>query len=374
VTESPSPDLVAMSHLTNAIPTTITVGSATGLALIDTGDPWALLDPARFPSVASLGTTGGTIPSVVIAGETVSNPYVYSSTLGDLSEDPTLQIYANVGGTVLDSFIPSLNYRDATFTLDGASTPTGLLAPTTLDFLLKGGDGTSNYPPSRIVVTVSVEGTDYAMIVDTGASDVTLSQRAFTALTSDGRVQIAAGVDTTSGMTSSSLTRAASVAIGSVSVGSVVIAHDTSFDMNLASVSMDAGETIDGSLGGTFLHDFYVTIDYANEKLTLARYSDLSFIIDQGEHIGITLGIEGTNTYVVTAATGDAAKKGATVGDVLVAIDGTGLASIGELQVAALLYGAVGSTRLVKFGAATTLANMSVPILVEESLPLPAGK
>jgi C-terminal processing protease CtpA/Prc len=163
------------------------------------------------------------------------------------------------------------------------------------------------------------------------------------------------------------------VTVGGVEVDRVVVAHDTSFDAHLASVSMDAGKTIDGSLGGTFLRDFYVTVDYPKHTLGLARYTDTSFLLDQAELIGITLGIDEANDYVVNAATGDAAKKGVTVGDVILAIDGTTLSSVSEIQVEALLYGKVGSTRLVKFGTAATLSKMTVPILVDETLPLPTG-
>jgi hypothetical protein len=229
------------------------------------------------------------------------------------------------------------------------------------------------YPASRVVVTVSVEGKDYAMIVDTGATDVTLSAAAYSALTADGRVQISGDVETTTGSSTSSLTRAAKVTVGGVEVDDLVVAHDTSFDDHLASVSMDAGKTIDGSLGGTFLRDFYVTVDYPNRTLGFARYTDTSFLLDQAELIGITLGIDETNDYVVNGATGDAAKKGVTVGDVILAIDGTTLTAVSEIQVEALLYGKVGSTRLVKFGTAATLSNMTVPILVDETLPLPTG-
>jgi C-terminal processing protease CtpA/Prc len=176
-------------------------------------------------------------------------------------------------------------------------------------------------------------------------------------------------------MSTSSLTRAATVAVGGVVVDGVVIAHDPSFDTNqLSQLSSDVGYTIDGSLGGTFLHDFYVTVDYAKEQLTLARYQDLSFILDQGELIGITLGVvSGTGVYEVTAVSGDAATKKVSVNDVVTAIDGTDLASVSSLQVAALIYGKVGSTKQVTFGKAAKLANMTVPILVDETLPLPSA-
>jgi len=368
-------DLAAFSYLTDTIPATITVDGARGLAVIDTGDPWVLLDPTTFPAAASLSQSGGTVPSIALAGTSTNDPWVYGSTTGDVDIDPTFAIEANVGCTVLCGLVASFNYRDVTLTLGSATTPSGLEASTTLGFMLLGGDGTSMFPASRIVVTVSLEGKDYSMILDTGATDVTVSAAAFAALTADGRTQISGGVDTTSGMSTSSLTRAATVAVGGVVVDGVVIAHDPSFDTNqLSQLSSDVGYTIDGSLGGTFLHDFYVTVDYAKEQLTLARYQDLSFILDQGELIGITLGVvSGTGVYEVTAVSGDAATKKVSVNDVVTAIDGTDLASVSSLQVAALIYGKVGSTKQVTFGKAAKLANMTVPILVDETLPLPSA-
>jgi hypothetical protein len=367
-------DIVAFSRLTNAIPVQLTVGSASGWGFADTGNPWALLDPTVFPSAASL-TSGGDIASIELASETSKNPFVFASTDGDIALDSTFNISANVGCSVLCGFAPSFNFRDVALVLDGAAPPSGLLAAQTVSFTLEGG-GTDEgvaVPRSRIVVDVSLEGTSYKMIVDSGASDVTVSQAAYSALTADGRAQLSGGMaETTSGTSTTTLTRAATVAVGDVTATGVVIAHDTSFDSNLSAVSSDVGYTIDGSLGGTFLRSYYVTIDYTNQTLTLARYSDTSFELDSGETIGITLGTEGTS-YVVSAATGDAATKGVTAGDEIVAIDGEQLADITPLEVATLVYGAVGSTKQVTFGFAATLAGMTVPIEVEESLPLPTS-
>jgi len=372
-------DVQAFSRLTNSIPITITVGGVSGWAFVDTGNPWALLDPTIFPSAAGLPVNGGTLPSITLASEIATNPYVIGSTGGDLQGDSTFSLDGNIGCTVVCGFTPSFNYRDVTVTLGGAPAPSGLEPAVTVPFSFKGG-GTEEglaVPRSRIVVAVSVEGNMYSMILDTGASDVTLSGGAFAALTSDGRTQVSGGTaETASGSSTSSITRAASIILGGVEVDNLVVAHDTSFDTNLATVSSDVGSTIDGSLGGTFLHEFYVTVDYTSQTVSFARYSDTSFVIDAGEHIGITLGTEQVGTvteYGVAAASGDAAAIGVAEGDVIVAIDGQQLSSLSSLQVATLVFGAVGTTKSVTFGAATNLSGMTVSIPVEENLPLPAG-
>jgi hypothetical protein len=177
------------------------------------------------------------------------------------------------------------------------------------------------------------------------------------------------GVETTSGVSSSSLARAASIVVGGVEVDSVVVAHDTSFDTNLGAVSMDAGQTIDGSLGGDFLHDFYVTVDYAASTVHLARYSDLGFAVDQGEQIGIGLEAEGSD-YVVSGTSSAAAAKGISVGDLVVAIDDVNLSGLSLAQASLPLFGKVGSTKTVKFGSAAQVENQTLSLLVEEFLPL----
>ncbi len=364
-------DVQAFSRLTNLIPTNAVVGGSSGWVYVDTGNPWALLDPTTFPSAAA---NGGTLPSIAMGGVTASNPFAYGSATGDITGDSTFNVYGNVGCTVVCGFTPSFNFRDATLTLGNVSPPSGLEPAVVTSFSLEGGgtEGGVAVPRSRIVVNVSVEGKSYAMIVDTGASEVTLSEAAFSALTSDGRVQLSSGsAETTSGTSSVSLTRAASVVLGGVDVDSVVVAHDSSFDQNLAAVSTDVGQTIDGSLGGTFLHDFYVTVDYSAETISLARYEDTSFALDPGEHLGLDLEIDESGNYFVAQATGDAATKGVRAGDAILSIDGQTLSSLTTLEASVLLFGAVGASKVVAFGAAENVAFSSVAILVDETLPLP---
>jgi hypothetical protein len=365
--------VAAFSRLTNSIPTYVTVAGASGWAIVDTGNPWVLLDPMTFPSTASL-SGGGTIPAIEVASQTAANPFVFGSGTGDVMADPTFSVDGNIGCSVLCSFTAGFNYRDVSLTLGGAP-PAGVQAAISLPFMLEGGgmeQGVS-VPRSRVVVSVSVEGTAYSMILDTGATDVTLSAAAYGALTSDGRAQLTGGMaETTAGTSTSSIARAATVAVGGATVAGVIVAHDSSFDQNLAAVSADVGHTIDGSLGGTFLNSFYVSIDYATQTLSLSPYDDTSFILDAGEHIGITLGSD-VGTYLVATVSTDAAAKGVAVGDEVIAVDGQMLASLSELEVATLGFGKVGATENVTFGIAQTVSNMTIPLVVEESLPLPGA-
>jgi Aspartyl protease len=367
----PQAEVVAFAHITNLTPVEVSVGSGMGWGIVDTGDPIVELDPAVFPSASSDAKLG----AIEVGTLTVHDVQVLASAEGLTSPDPALPLVANIGCGALCGRVASFNYRDVTFALgtDVPSAPSGLLQESILDFSFEGGKE-GQVPRSRVVVTVSIEGTDHTMMLDTGATYITLDQSAFSAITDDGRKQLPGGmVETTEGESPISLTRVKTVAIGSASVSGVVAAHSAGFDTILENISGDAGETIEGSLGGTFLNHFYVTIDYPNKKLHLAAYEDHSFAIDPAENIGFDLGVfagGGFGVGVVFAGS-SAAAKGVQVGDAVVAIDGKALASLSASEAALLCFGAVGSTKMVQFGAGAGVANETVALQVDEFLPLP---
>ena len=67
----------------------------------------------------------------------------------------------------------------------------------------------------------------------------------------------------------------------------------------------------------------------------------------------------------------DAAAKGVAAGDLIVAIDGQPLSSLGAVEAAMLLSGTVGSTKMMEFGvtASVALSGQTVAIRVDELLP-----
>ena len=306
-------------------------------------------------------------------------PFAFSTSTGDVSGDATLTLRGNLGCSVLCGQVAAFDYRGVTFALGdavAAAAPTDVGPALSVPFILSGG-GTDDgvvVPASRVVVAVTIEGTVLSMILDTGASDIILSASAFAALTADGRVQTDGGMNqTTTGSSESSITRAATVLVGGAEVDRPIVSHDTAFDANLAEVSADVGHTIDGSLGGTFLRNFYLTVDYPGQTVALAPYPDVDFLLDQGERLGITVtGVDGA--YAVDQVTAAASALGVTVGDAVTAIDGQDLATLSPLEVAVLFYGKVGSTKLVTFATATALEGQTIPLTVEELLPLPAPR
>jgi hypothetical protein len=371
----PSSEIQALSRVTNLLFVPVDVAGTTGLLAVDTGDPFVLLSPTVFPEAPQVGS----VSTLSVESDDLTNPQVITSSNVGTSPDPAVPLGGFLGCTVICSSVVSFNYRDAAFTIGSTGAPSGLEAETKLGFSFKGGmslsvDGfTVTEPRSRIVVSVEIEGTSHTMILDTGASVVTVNADVFASLTADGRATLSGGmVQTSAGTSTASYTRAKSVSLGGAAVESVVVSHDPSFDNNLDAVSTDSGETIEGSLGGTFLNGFFVTIDYPNRALHLARYEDTSFIVDPAEVLGFALQA-GDSGYAVTKVYPgtDAAAKGVTEGDAVVAIDGQTLGSITRSEVGILLAGTVGSTKSVQFGAASKLANQTVSIAVDNLLPLP---
>jgi hypothetical protein len=359
--------------VTNFIPVEVTVAGATGLGFVDTGDPVTELSPQTFPSAPSVA--GGVVPQITIGSTTVSNVQAFGSSQGLISVDPAYPFTANLGYTSLSGKVATFNYRDVTFSLGSSvpGAPSGLLSESVIDFTLQGGVVA---PASRIMVTVSIEGTDYLMMLDAGATLSTVSQSVFSQITSDGRKVINGGSSTTTqGSSSSSISRVASMALGGASVTDVVIAHNSGFDTIIDGIAKDIGHPYAGSLGGTFLNQFYVTIDYPSGRLHLAPYADSSFVLDPAHVVGLGIGARPSGGGYPVAGVlpgSDAASKGVSAGDIVVAIDGQSLASATYSEATVLLYGAVGTTKSVEFAAAKKVANQTLTLSVMELLPLTA--
>lgn len=337
--------------------------------LADTGSPFTLLDPTVF-------------------GEPLRNENQpkLDLTFGALTiEDiPTIQIRADgtllagiVGGDVMRQFPMRFDYRDMTLTFGDTAPVADVAAGTTVAFELEGGGRADlapgvpiSFPATRIAVDVDIEGVSHPFVLDTGASESALRFGLFTQLTADGRGTLdGLPITTVSGVGSARATRIRSLTLGGQSVTNAVAI--TIGDELLDNIVEEVGHPVDGLLGGTFLREFLLDIDYPHKHLVLSRWNDRGHIVDEFKRVGLVLGDAGT---VVTVYAGSAAAQaGITKGDQVIAIDGEALAGIDAIASESLLTGVVGVVHHFEFGSAnlSAIANHSVDLPVEDLIPTP---
>lgn len=362
---------LAFLRATNIFLVDTDIDGTTAALGVDTGSPFVLVSPSVYEGRSDVADA-----TLHIDGASYPGVQVITNSASPKSPDSAITLGGLIGCPLLCDTTATFNYRDGIFTLGAAPAVDGLLSDHAIPFDFEGGGTTVQVsssssvtvPRSRVVVDVAIEGTSYRMMLDSGASQVVVDADVFAALTADGRTTLTiGGVQTTAGESSASYTRVRSIRVGDAEVDAPVIGHDTSFDANIASLSTDAGETLHGSLGGTFLDHFLVSIDYPNRTLHLTPFADTSYVVDPAELVGIALGAPGSSGAAVQGVTAgsDAAAQGIHKGDVVVAIDGAPLANLSVSEASVLLAGTVGATKSVDLG------NRTLDVKVEERLPLP---
>ena len=377
--------------------------------LIDSGSPVVLIDPSLFGTTPP--TTAAQIPTTVDLGllDATGQPVIV------IDNAPVLQVSnammdalgfgGILGGNVMRQFSVQLDYSAPM--MDGfclgctASTDrTDVQLPGGgVSFTLKGGGHSSvtlgtdsqgnsidspavNIPPTRIPVTVTLDGIDHPFIVDTGATEVSLRSTVYAQLISDGRAQLVSGIAimTIAGASNASITRAKTITVGGETVmdAPVMTIMSTPADQLLDGISNElGGPPIDGLLGGSFLRNFLVTIDYPNGQLHLQPYLTPP-IPDEFRRVGVTIGLDVTGRNFVVSSVypnSDAAAKNIMVGDQIVAIDGTSLMSVRYVADAdQLLDGTPGTSKTITFGSKTgdpSLANTMLSVKVDDLIPNP---
>jgi hypothetical protein len=354
-------------------------GHPGGRLLVDTGSPFTLIDPSAFPGttlprVAQVNVDIG-LGALTVDG--VSALQLMGSGMMDM-----LALGGILGGNVLRSFSTQFDYRDQALRLGAGADPGDVALPgTSLPFELQGGgsasDGTTivTFPATRIALTVNVDGVDHPFILDSGASQVAVRTSLFDTLTADGRAQRGGfPVQTAAGPANATLTRARALAVAGEQVTDVAVM--TIGDDLLDNITAEVHHPVDGLLGGTFLREFLVTIDYPKRTLHLQRYATRDHIVDELQRVGIELGgadAGGGMTIATVYAGTDAALKGLTISDQLLAVDGQPLDTLNPIDADLLLDGAVGSTHALTFGRATTPANANstVTVRVDDLVPAP---
>jgi hypothetical protein len=375
--------------------------------LIDTGSPTVLIDPSFFSETPVTVTSANILTTINLSLlDNSGNPVV------TLDAIPALQLSSAMmdeiglggilGGNVLRQFSIQLDYAEPMmhgFCLGCASGPRDdVESPgAAIPFALEGGSGgrageveltptlmpnVGVIPATRIPVTVTVDGVDHPFIVDTGASEVSVRSTLFSTLVADGRAQLMNfGIETVEGGSTASVTRAKTITVGGETVTDVPVMSimSTPADDLLNNIGLEidpsGSKLIDGLLGGSFLRNFLVTIDYPNGQLHLQRYNTETWV-DEFQRIGIDIaGLPDSDRHwyaidIVYPGT-DAAKQGLVAGDEILSIDGTSLDGIGWLTADNLLNGTVGTSKTIVYSQTDTSAQQTVSVLVDDLIPNP---
>jgi hypothetical protein len=375
-------------------------GSGGNVVLIDSGSPVVLVDgdPGVFP--------GLTLPDSQLVNVDFSLLDQSAAAVVTIDQIPAFQLtsammdtlggFAGIlGGNIMRQFSVQLDYAAplmAGFCLGCTSAPRDdVESPgAQIAFSIQGGGTTKvelgattdsttvTLPATRIPLTVTLDGTAHAFMLDTGASEVSIRGSVYQDLVSDNRAQLAGGfeVTTVDGPSTAQITRARTLSIGGETVLDppvMTIPGDSLLD----SLSSELGYTLDGLLGGSFLRNFLVTIDYPKGQLHLQRYTSPP-IPDEFRRVGfeITLNERGTAFVVDRVYPGtDAASKGIIVGDVVTDIEEVHLDPVADQFTAdTMLDGTPGQRKNITFGASTgnpALANYPGYVLVEDLIPNP---
>jgi hypothetical protein len=358
---------------------------------VDTGSPLMLVDEAKFPGL-DLGTRVQVTADLTVGSFTVDGiPLVQFPTNSGM--DP-LNFAGLLGGDVMQQFPIRLDYANPDLALrlgmpamematDGVEVP-----GTSVAFTLEGGGrGTFkneivSFPATRIPLTVDVDGVSHPFILDTGASETTVRSSLFATLTADGRAQLSGlPITTVAGPASATVIRVRTLTLGGATVVNPVVMTigvmtigDTA-DMLLDGIENEVHHPIDGLLGGNFLREFMVTVDYPGHTLHLQRYTAAT-IVDEFKRVGFELasGSSGHKFAIgVVYAGSDAAVKHLSAGDQIVSIDGQALDPLDSVTADTLLNGAVGTTKAVGLGVAqnAALSNTTVAVRVDDLIPAP---
>jgi aspartyl protease len=306
-----------------------TVGpSPSQLMLVDTGSPYTYVDPAVFTmggGTATLGAFGLTFPDLRV------RELDLGGVLGGL-----------FGADILGNFVFVLDYQDSrAFLFDGVDAPVDVGAdtqpPEPVDAPVFGSG-------RRVVVNAEIEGVEAKVLLDTGASYVTLDPAFLADLGGADRPELCCQtVLTATGQFDVSLTRLRSVKLDGVAeVQSVVAVPETENSTLLASLSHEVGEPLQALLGGTYLREFVSTVDYAGQRLWLERFTT-EHHIDRREYIGPGFDVDrqlGNFVVVQVYQTSPADDAGVTPGGwQLIAIDQTFVSGMPLDDVERLLHG-----------------------------------
>lgn len=369
----PSPTLIGQNVM--LVDATLN-GHAGGRLLVDTGSPLTFVNAAWFSGAQLPAATQVTV-DIGIGALTIDDVPSIQTTGGAMDQ---LRLAGILGGNVLRQFSTTFNYRDRQFWMGAGPSPDDVLPATSIAFKLSGGgigklDGSFiRFLATRVPISVEVEGKSHMLVLDTGASDVTLRTGVFDELVADGRAVLDDMlVSTVAGVTTARVARCRSISVSGETLTNIAVMAFA--DTILDTISDELGYTVDGLLGGDFLREFLVTIDYRKGRVDLGRYGSRAHIHDEFERVGMWLSTSGASSFVVASVRRGSAveKAGIAKGDEVVSIDGQTLAGLDLFAVDSLLNGQAGSTHRIGLGQArdARIANAELDVLVEALVPAP---
>lgn len=210
------------------------------------------------------------------------------------------------------------------------------------------------------------------VVVDTGTSSAVISQSLFEALGAheDGRTVLRGSQAISSfGDIDSPIVRIRSLRLGRGKAARYVWATVLP-DLLFFALSLQAGAPVDAIVGGAFLREFLVAVDYPAAQLRLARYRDLTPLAGEFDKVGVELIQRDGAFEVFTVFEGsDAATRGIARGDRLERVDGAEVASLSLAEVNAKLKGEPGTSVMLTLGSSTR-GGYSVEVRREALLPL----
>jgi hypothetical protein len=368
--------------------------------LIDSGSPVVLIDPGYFslpgPATATDVQTHLDLGFVKDGATVVTIKKVPALLLSAAMMDE-IGFGGILGGNVMRDFSIQLDYAAPMMTGFCLGCTSGarddVESPgTAIPFKLRGGgtgpvpltstvQPTVTIPSTRVPVTVDIDGTSHPFILDTGASEVSVRTSVFDALVADGRAKLMGfPITTVMGDSGASVTRAQSVTVGGEAVTDVPIMTIPGDDL-LDGISKEldsSGHTqIDGLLGGSFLRNFLVTVDYPKGQLHLQRYATQTWR-DEFKRIGIGLAQTPNNSkhaYAVGVIypDTDAEQKGLRFGNEVWSIDGMSLDGLDPIAADALLDGTAGTTKTLEIATSDNATSpVTLDVMVDDLIPSPS--
>jgi Aspartyl protease len=251
----------------------VVIDGATSMSfVVDTGSPLTLVDPEKF-STLNLQGGAGSVTSLDVGGLHLMNVGILAASPCGVMTCSDSSPAGLLGGNVLVNYDVLFDYSAMAIGFDVTPDTSGLGPPTMTAFKLEGGGnvvvsggGPVSVPATRIAVNVTIEGTTHAFVLDTGSSKVLLAPDLYDSIVSDGRAQGMANVLTVTGTTDEPTTVLHTVALGDATQSNVAAVRAP---FSLDALSAEVGHTVEGLLGGSYLSNYLVSIDYPNQTITL---------------------------------------------------------------------------------------------------------